>query len=135
MSLEWPMTKTEAAEIKQQKTMALAGALQHPAHQWMAQKLRLSGLRMNPQAAWGWRLFDFWCAEKGVAIDLIEPGDATDYTDVDLKELFRSGILIRRLRHFDNNEADYLIQMTKEEPFWNARRAQMGLKPIGSGKV
>ena len=103
------------------------------AEEWFAAKLTSSGERWTRQAQWGYRLFDFWCARLGVAIEVdgAEHRAAIDrYRDA--YNFQRSGIVVLRIPNFDEKAAEAVLAKVAAEVAWSERRNALGLH--GRGK-
>lgn len=78
-----------------------------PAEEWAAKRIRKTGGKWTRQAIWGCRIFDFFSIKRGIAVEIDGPEhlDKADYDAArDKYNYFRSGILVLRVRNF--NEAD-----------------------------
>ena len=77
------------------------------AENWAYEKLRATGVKFSRQTIWGCRLFDFWNAKLGIAVEIDGPEHDAAYDSVrDRYNYLRSGILVLRIRNF--SEADLL---------------------------
>lgn len=94
----------------------------------MESKLSLTGRKWTRQAMWGYRLFDFWCHELGIAVEVDGPEHNQEY-DVarDRYNYFRSGILVLRVRNFNEADADKAIKAIESSEAWKTRKEK--LKP------
>ena len=104
---------------------------------WMKDLLEKSKYKWKRQAQWGYRLFDFWCAEIGVAIEVDGEEHNKEYDSIrDIKNMLTSGIVVFRVRNRNENGARKIItRVNKIEGDWNTRRLSLGLKPITTLKV
>ena len=105
-----------------------ARAARNHNEQWMAEKLATTGLQWTTQAQWGYRLFDFWSAEKGIAIEVDGPEHDTDVDAYrDRYNFERSGIEVIRVRN--RNEADAIIalDLISSAESWQERRKRLGI--------
>lgn len=100
---------------------------------WMLEKLAESGRKWTRQARWGFRLFDFWNHDIGVAVEVDGPEhDRERDAYIDAHFLRRSGILTVRVQNRDEAGAKAALDVIAKAVTWNERRASLGLKPVNS---
>ncbi len=63
-----PVTKREAAWIKGKATILKKKIVL--AEVWAHPFLKQTRLKWTRQSVWGYRIFDFWCHEKGIAVEI-----------------------------------------------------------------
>jgi very-short-patch-repair endonuclease len=99
------------------------------AENWMAEKLSATGLKWRRQAMWGFRLFDFWNAELGIAVEVDGPRwhDPDKDALIDLAHWQRSAIIVLRVPPFDPQRTASIIRQIAEAEPWLVRRERMGL--------
>lgn len=103
-----------------------------PANQWMEEKLKTTGERWVPEYPWGYRIFDFWCGKKGIAIEVDGASHdnpqqrAWDYIR-DEYNFRRSAILVIRVRSFNEADAELAIQQVSSALYWKQRRIALGM--------
>lgn len=93
------------------------------AESWMKDKLASTGKKWSRQAQWGYRLFDFWNHELGIAVEVDGPEHDKEYDAFrDRHNLKRSGILVLRVRNFNEKDAEVAITTINEASSWKERR-------------
>jgi len=77
-----------------------------PAEEWAWGQIKgRAGKKWSRQAMWGCRIFDFWCAELGIAVEIDGDTHDPEYDQVrDRYNYYRSGILVLRVKNFDEND-------------------------------
>jgi very-short-patch-repair endonuclease len=107
-------------------------------NEFMVNYLIPTGIKFKRQAMWGYRLFDFWSHEKGVAIEIDGPEHRADYdAHRDLYNFLRSGIIVLRVKNFDPVGSEQAIEHLKNECTWEQRRGAMEIlcrNTSGSGR-
>lgn len=127
----WPRNKRHSDHMRKRKSQNLSVALKNRNENWMADLLKTTGLKWTRQASWGFRLFDFWNAHLGIAIEVDGPEhDAkSDFDQArDAYNYRRSAILVLRVRN--RNEADAtaaLARIAAAEP-WTERRRKLNVR-------
>lgn len=103
-----------------------------PAENWMAEKLKMTPYKWTRQAIWTRRIFDFWSAELGVAIEIDGPGHK-EKIDAwrDAYNYVRSGIVVLRVRNFNEQDAEKCLAELATLGIWSDRRAKLGLTAPG----
>lgn len=132
-SKPWPVRQEHHKHMKQRQIQNRAKCLSSNAEQWMWEYLKNTAHKWTRQAQWGFRLFDFWCAEIGVAVEVDGPEHIhllDKENDAELHK--RSGIVVLRVRNFNEQDADRVLSLISEEVRWNYRRIMLGIKPIKS---
>lgn len=84
---------------------ALNKARYVPAEEWAWKRIRKTGGKWERQAIWSCRIFDFFSIKRGIAVEI--DGDTHNPTYDAIRDeynFFRSGIVVLRVRNF--NEAD-----------------------------
>jgi len=92
----------------------------------MAAKLRTTPHKWTKQAMWGYRLFDFWSDELGVAVEVdgLEHNAAYDaYRD--RYNWCRSAILVLRVKNFDEADAAAALEAISKAETWEERRERV----------
>ena len=118
----------EAAYMRERTRQNRAVAGRIPAQKWMAQKLEGTGLKWSQQCQWGFRIFDFWCAEKGIALEIDGPTHNKDYDNYrDSYNYHRSAIVVLRIPNFNEQTADAAILQCQNAMTWKARRQLLGV--------
>ena len=112
---------------KMQQINQRASAL-NDCENWAFSLLRSTPLKWTRQAIWGCRIFDFWCAEKGFAIEVDGAGHKPDYdSHRDKYNFLRSGIIVRRVKNFDEVKLKQIVAEAISVSLWIDRRDSMGL--------
>lgn len=125
----WTVTKEHSDHMAMRQTQNRARNV--PAENWFAAKLPATNLRWTRQARWGFRLFDFWCHEIGIAIEIDGAGhNAVIDAERDAIENERSCIIVLRVRNFNEDDAREAIERVGTSLLWNDRRYLSGKKPI-----
>lgn len=116
------------------KAENLAIARRNPNELWMAAKLKRTAYRWTPQATWGMRIFDFWCHELGIAVEVdgVEHETTRKEWDAfcDAEQLRRSAIVVLRVRNRNEADAAEALAAVAGAVPWKARREAMGV-PVG----
>ncbi len=97
---------TNAEQHRHMREMqALNKARYVPAEEWAWKRIRKTGGKWERQAIWSCRIFDFFSIKRGIAVEI--DGDTHNPTYDAIRDeynFFRSGIVVLRVRNF--NEAD-----------------------------
>jgi very-short-patch-repair endonuclease len=126
--LRWATNAEQAAYMRQRKAENLARALVNSNENWLLEKLQRTGFKWTRQATWGYRIFDFWCHELGIAIESDGPEHNQDYdAHRDEYNMRRSGILVLRVRNRNELDAAAAIVAVAQAETWKERRAKLGL--------
>jgi very-short-patch-repair endonuclease len=95
---------------------------------WLAGQLQVTGHRWTRQAAWGYRIFDFWCHELGIAVESDGPEHRPDYDAYrDEYNLRRSGIVVLRIRNMNEADLADALRLVAESETWKERKKRLGL--------
>jgi very-short-patch-repair endonuclease len=122
--MRWVTNKHQSDYMKVRKEQNLLKSVD--AEIWAAQKLKKTKWKWTRQARWGCRLFDFWCAELGVAIEIDGPSHNSEYDKVrDNYNYFRSGIIVHRVRNFDEQALSDVIAKLPNTDKWQIRKIKM----------
>lgn len=132
----WPTSAEASARMRNFKAINLRRALTNPNENWMADHLCSTGLKWSRQAQWGFRLFDFWCSEKGVAVE-VDGAEHDKGWDAfrDRQDYERSGIVVLRVRNRNEEDAARALAQISKAGSWNSRRKGLGLKSLGAGHI
>lgn len=125
--LKWPVTKEQSDYMRERQEQNRARNVK--AEDWFLKEyLDPAQIHMTRQAAWGYRLFDFWNHSKGVAIEIDGPTHDPKYDEYrDRYNFLRSGIIVLRVKNYDASEATSAIEKFRAECTWHQRRKAMGL--------
>lgn len=114
----WPTGKEAARHMREMKKKNLGNCVR--AEIWAA---RLLPKGLTRQACWGFKIMDFWCAERGVRIEI--DGQSHDpLQDYYIDEWFfrRSGILTLRVPNYDLGSLSAARFVLLREATWKARK-------------
>lgn len=124
--LKWITKKEDTDRMKRFKVKNLNREIS--AENWMKDKLSQTDLKWTRQAIWGFRIFDFWNHEKGIAVEVDGPTHNEKYDEYrDRYNYLRSGIIILRVRNFNEQDAQQALNKIKSQTSWVERRKQMGI--------
>jgi very-short-patch-repair endonuclease len=124
--MEWPVNSQHHRHMKMRQQQNRVSCLKSPAENEVSKALKKSSRKWTRQAQWGFRLFDFWCSELGVAIEVDGAGhDKVKDAESDKRMFERSGIIVFRLKNFDPVEP--VLKKIEKLESWIKRRENMGL--------
>lgn len=96
------------------------------AEAWMAGRIQETGIRWTRQAQWGHRLFDFWSAALGIAVEVDGPEhDAAYDLYRDEYNFRRSAIVVVRVPNFSDEDASKAVGFIRNERTWNERKTYL----------
>ncbi len=102
---------------------------------WMANHLKTTGVKWTPQARWGFRIFDFWCAKLGIAVEVDGPEHDHEWDSRrDAANYAVSGILVLRVKNKCKEDAFAVLEAIATSETWNERRKNLGMKIVSCGK-
>ena len=120
------VNKEQANYMRRQQNEAKVLSMSNESANWADGILRTSSLQWTRKAIWGCRLFDFWNAKKGVAVELDGPKpDAGDEENLHARE--RSGIAVYRLKSFDEAHLRSVMSEAEHLEDWAVRRDRLGI--------
>jgi very-short-patch-repair endonuclease len=130
--LRWTTDREKSAYMRERRAQNLQRSLCNPNENWLWDKLKATGLKWKRQAVWGFRIFDFWCHEKGIAVesDGKEHDPAYD-AHRDEYNLRRSAIVVLRLRNKNESDLAMVLEQITSERTWKERRDAFGLNVSG----
>ena len=127
--MRWPVNREQSAYLDQLQRINRSRTKHNACENWAAAILESGPLKWKRQSRWGCRLFDFWCHAKGVAIELDGPEHRPEYDAVRDRFVFeRSGIIVIRVKNFDESGLRLAIARAADALRWKHRRANMGLE-------
>lgn len=127
--MRWVTNKEQHAYMKIRRAENLEFAKQSRAENWAASKLMRLGMGCERQKIWGCRLFDFYFPVKGIAVEIDGPEHDADYDAIrDAYNLARSGILVLRVKNFDDTALSEVVGQIKASPNFKKRKELLGLK-------
>lgn len=126
-----PTNAAQHAHMRRMQALNKASCLSSSAESWMLHILSRSGLKWSRQAQWGYRLFDFWCHPIGIAVEVDGPEHRVSWDLLrDEYNYRRSGIVVLRVRNFNEEDAAEALSKINSSVSWNLRRSELGLKLI-----
>jgi very-short-patch-repair endonuclease len=91
------------------------------------QKLKRFG-SWSRQVVWGCRIFDFWCSELGIAVEIDGPEHQIEYDQArDRYNYWRSGIVVLRVPNFDAEVLEMAVRVIREAETKQERKARIRL--------
>lgn len=122
--LNWTTTSDQHEYMRMRKNQNISKSKSSKAENWFyTQYANLCGIKFSRQAQWGYRLFDFWFSEKGVAIEIDGPEHDQKYDAYrDAYNFLRSGVIVLRVRNFNDSDAITAIHHLTNECSWEDRR-------------
>ena len=130
--LRWCTKSEDHKYMQMRQQQNLERCLVNANENWMADKLQATGFKWRRQAQWGMRLYDFWCAHLGVAVEVDGPEHDQEYDRYrDEYNLRRSGIIVLRVRNMNEADADSALAAIAAASPWKDRRDVMGLNVSG----
>lgn len=133
--LRYATNAEQAAYMRMRQEQNRGTCRSNPGERLFAEYLRRYDLRLNRQMVWGYRVFDFWSHNLGVAVEV----DGASHTDPeydayrDEYNLRRSAILVLRVEAGNRSDADHACKLLAEaDESWSDRRERFGL--VGGGK-
>jgi very-short-patch-repair endonuclease len=122
--MRWVVRSDQAKYMRERQDQNLKK--QVPAEIWAAEKLKATNRKWVRQAIWGCRLFDFWCHELGIAVEIDGLTHDKDYDRArDQYNYYRSGIVVLRVPNFDELAMQNALDMISQADSWAARKLQM----------
>ncbi len=137
--MRWVTNKRQSEYMRRRQRQNRARGLTE-AERWVAQALDATGLKWTRQAWWGCRIFDFWNAELGIAVEVDGPEHCRDYDEHrDRYNYVRSGILVLRVPNFDEAALTVALNHIAKGETHAERKArirrELGLRPDATGKA
>jgi len=130
--LRFPTNADQAAYMRGRQEQNRRRTTSNACENWMAAKLKATGKRFSRQTSWGYRVFDFWCAELGVAVEVDGPEHDAAYDQYrDDYNYRRSGILVLRVRNWNEGDAAEALARIAGSMTWKERRDALGLNEKG----
>lgn len=126
--LRRPGTVETHKYMKERQRQNIFNCKKSKAEEWMKNRLLETNLKWNRQMQWGYRLFDFWNHEFGIAVEVDGAEHNKTYDEYrDAYNFKRSAIIVLRVRNFNETDADQVINQIKVSEKWLDRRSKMGL--------
>jgi very-short-patch-repair endonuclease len=126
--LRWTTNKEQSNYMRMRVKQNRERSASNPNENWMAEILSLTPYKWKRQVQWGFRVFDFWCHELGIAIEVDGPEHDAEYDHYrDEYNFRRSGIVVFRVKNGDDIRAQETIGTLPLFGNWPDRRALLGL--------
>jgi very-short-patch-repair endonuclease len=138
--LRFPTKKEESDYMRMRQDQNLARARSLKSENWFFEGYLASlpterRFKFTRQASWGYRLFDFWFHDRGAAVEIDGPEhNAARDAYRDKYNFLRSGIIVLRVRNFNDDDAVRAVENLQRECAWQERRAAMGLLTAASSR-
>lgn len=121
--LRWSTNADDHRYMRERQAQNVAQADGNAAEEWMQGLLATTRRHWTRQAIWGHRIFDFWSAELGAAVEVDGWSHDPDYDAYrDEYNFRRSGIVVLRVRNFDRRAAVVALSRIARLPPLPARR-------------
>jgi len=131
--MRWVVNHGQMEYMRKRQDEARVLSMSSECDNWADGVLRTGCLKWTRKAIWGCRLFDFWNARKGVAIELDGPkSDAGQEEDRHARE--RSGIAVYRVTSFDEAQLRSVMSEAEGSDDWAVRRERLGIPSKLKGK-
>jgi very-short-patch-repair endonuclease len=132
-ALRSPINAEENAYMAQRQLQNHKRSASNKAENWMFKHLQETGLKWTRQSRRGYRIFDFWNHNKGIAVEVDGPEHNAAIDALrDIYNLARSGIVVVRVRNFNEADATTALETIALECSWQERRIALGL--VGDSK-
>lgn len=126
--LRWPTNSEKHAYMKKRQQQNRSRTLENVNENWLADILAKTDYKWTRQAIWGYRIFDFWCHELGIAIESDGPEHNKEYDAYRDKYNFqRSGIIVIRVKNKNEEDAKKALEIISKSETWLKRRENLGL--------
>ena len=99
------------SRMKRYRKQTLRVARRNPHEKWMKEILENTGLRWLPQHIFGNRIFDFFCPQLGVAVEVDGDDHSPDwdhYRDAD--NWWSRRVIVLRVRNHNGEDADRMLK-------------------------
>lgn len=126
-----PYTHEHAQHMKMRQTQNVVRSVSSKAEDWALSYLEKTEYKWTRQAIWGWRVFDFWNHQLGIAVEIDGPEHDSDYDSKrDAKNWKTSRIVVLRVKNFDEHDMQLALEAISNSDSWNERRELAGLSLI-----
>jgi very-short-patch-repair endonuclease len=131
-ALRWPVNSVQQKHMSEMKSLNKKSSAVNANENWMAEKLECTRFKWTRQAQWGCRIFDFWCHELGLAVEVDGPEHRLSYDNHrDEYNYRRSAILVLHVRNRDEEDAAAALRLIGESSSWKERREKLGIAGHG----
>ncbi len=126
--MRWVGNSQQHAYMKTRREQNLSISEQSAAEKWAAEHLRRAKVgNWHRQHPYGVRIFDFWHAKRGIAVEIDGDEHCAEYDQVrDSFAFLRSGIIVLRVRNFDESGMAEAISHIQNIGLVKERRKRMG---------
>ena len=122
--MRWVVRKEQAEYMRERQKQNLGKTVQ--AESWAIERLKRTNRNWTRQAIWGCRLFDFWCHELGIAVEIDGLTHDKSYDKArDEYNFYRSGIIVLRVPNYDELAMAAAINEIEIADPWEIRRLKM----------
>lgn len=122
--MRWVVNKDQSDYMRKRQKQNQAQSTE--AEIWAEKALEKTGRKWTKQALWGCRVFDFWCGELGIAIEIDGPShDANHDLARDKYNFYRSGIIVLRVPNFDDDQLKKALFVIQNADTWRMRKVKM----------
>lgn len=112
--------------MRRYRTATLRVARRNPHEQWMARLLAETGHEWTPQQIAGHRIYDFWCRELGVAVEVDGPDHDPDWDHWrDCDDWRYRRVLVLHVRNHDGADAARALREIAVTGRWTDRLAAL----------
>ena len=126
--LRWVTSREAHAYMRERAEQNKALSKNNPNEQWAKARLDNTPHKWTAQAQWGYRIFDFWCARLGVAVEIDGREHDPEYDAYrDEYNFRRSAVVVLRVRNRNESDMQRVIQALGKISTWADRRESMGL--------
>jgi len=131
--LNWTTKKEHSDYMRMRQEQNISRAVNNTNENWMYAKLLETPYKWKRQALWGYRIFDFWCHNLGIAVEVDGPEHNIKYDAYrDEYNFRRSGILVLRAKNLNEHEAKHCVMLYLKNPFtWKERKDFLNLNVSG----
>ncbi|MGI4873243.1 MAG: DUF559 domain-containing protein [Janthinobacterium lividum] len=127
--MRWPTTKDESDYLRVRQEQNIVRSANNPNENWAKGHLESLGIKWSRQALWGYRIFDFWNATLGIAVEIDGLEHNKDYdASRDAYNFDVSGIVVLRVRNQNMEDMAAALLQIGHSCYWWQRRESLGLK-------
>lgn len=127
--MRWPTTKDESDYLRVRQEQNKGRAETNPNENWANAHLESLGIKWTRQALWGYRIFDFWSAEFGIAVEIDGLEHNKDYdASRDTYNYDVSGVVVLRVRNMNTEDIAAALYQISHSCKWWQRRESLGLR-------
>ncbi len=126
--MRWTVNKAQSDYMAVRQRQNRATCASNRNENQVFDALKTTGLKWTRQARWGCRLFDFWCHERGIAVEVDGPEHSRAYDAArDRYNFLRSAIIVIRVPNRDGPAIAAALIEISAQGLWAERREKMGL--------